>query len=287
MNVSNITIEFDTSYIDKENKFAHIEKIIRDFLSQYFLSFEIKEHIHIILADSVPKTKRRIDKSQNADYSNSMASTIYLDGKFIVVLPIGGFKLEVFPETIKDYSEEFVESVRLKRNHLIYHEIQHIKNRYDYPVIARIRDNTLGIPDRYAYFKLSACEFVDEYLTTVSSQNRFKATTEDEMFNEFSELQKIIGDKFSEKKLTPQDVSKIAYFYSHVFAVNEIKAMENADGLCQKIEESLDGIEKRFFINLNNAIEKHLGEDLNLLVSEITRIMNDFYRFGSNLHLDK
>ncbi len=282
MDISNITIEFDTSYIDKENKFHQIEKVIRSFLSQYFFGFEVKERIHIILADSVLKTQERVDKSQNADYRHAMAATRYLDGQFIVILPIGGFKFEVFPEEVKNYPKEFVERVMLERNHLIYHEIQHIKNRYDYPVVARIRDNTLDIPDGYTYFKLSACEFFDEYLATVSSQNRFRTTTEDGIFNEFIELQKIIGDKFSKKKLTPQDVSKMAYLYSHVFAVIEIMATRNTGSLRQKIEDSLDGIEKRFFINLSNAIEKHLGENANFLISEITRIMNDFYRFGSN-----
>jgi len=88
--------------------------------------------------------------------------------------------------------------------------------------------------------------------------------------------------KFSEKKLTHEDVYKIAYFYSHVFAINKIRIVENADELSPRIEAKLDGIEKKFFININNAIKKYLDKDISSLIHEITGIMSDFYRLGSS-----
>ena len=282
MDNSKITIEFDMSHIDRGDKFRLIENYIRDFLTQYFLSFEMEKDIRIILADGVGNTKRRITGNKNDDIDNSMASLIYLDGQFIMVLPIGGFRSEIFPEEAKSYSKEFLENVRLTTNYLIYHEMQHIKNRYDYPALAQILDNALVISDSHTCFKLSACRFIDEYLATANSQNLFRTETDDKVLKEFEELHRKMSRKFSEKKLMHEDVYKIAYFYSHVFAINKIKIMENADELTPKIEDKLDGIGKRFFININNAIKKYSDKNMDLLIVEITRLMGDFYRLGSN-----
>ena len=277
-----ITIEFDTSHIDRENKFPFVENYIRDFLVQHFLSVEMEKNIRIILADNVDKAKKRINGNKNDDIDSSMASVIYIDGQFVMVLPIGGFRLEIFPETAKCYSKEFVEKVRLETNYLIYHEMQHIKNRHDYSVLAQILDNTPVISDNYTYFKFSACRFIDEYLATVNSQNLFRTKIDNDILKEFEELCGKMSKKFLEKKLIQQDVYKIAYFYAHVFGMNKIKIMENADESTPKIEEKLDGIEKKFFININNALKKYLDKDINLLILEITRVMGDFYRLGSN-----
>ncbi len=282
MDVSKVTIEFYTSYVDRENKLSFIGNYIRDFLFRYFHSVEMSQDIRIILADNVSNVKKRITGNENENVDISTASVIYLDGQFVIVLPIGGFKLEIFPEDTKNYSKEFIEKVILETDHLIYHEMQHIKNRHDYPILAQILDNTLVISDDYAYFNFSACRFIDEYLATVNSQNLFKTKANDDILEEFENLHGKMNKKFLEKKLIQQDVYKIAYFYAHVFAINKIRIMENADELTPKIEEKLDGIEKKFFINIDSALRKYLDKGINPLMLEITRIMSDFYRLGSN-----
>src|SRR6266542_4762479 len=132
MDNSKITIKFDTSYIDRENKFSLIESYIRNFLARHFPNIEFKENIRIILADSVVNVKRKITGNESIDIDNSMASVTYLDGQYIIVLPIGGFKMDVFPEEAKHHTENFIKSVKLEMNQLIYHEIQHVKNWHDY-----------------------------------------------------------------------------------------------------------------------------------------------------------
>jgi len=165
MDNSKITIEFDTSHAGQENKFRFIESYIRNFLDRYFLNFKIEKNTRVILAKNVGDTKKRITGNKNDAIDNSIASATFLGEQFIIIFSIDTFTSELFSEEAK----EALENYRLITNHMIYHEVQHIKNRCNHPILAQILDNTSAIPDSYTYFKLSASRFVDEYLATANS----------------------------------------------------------------------------------------------------------------------
>lgn len=288
MNNSKITVDFDMSQIDKENKFLEIEAFIREFLVQYFPKFEIRENIKIILAKNVGKTKAKITGNKKDVIDKSLASVIYFGGQFVIVFAMSEFKPEMFPQKTESHSKESLKDIRLPIKHLIYHEIQHIKNRYDYPILAKKLDNHSNIPDIHNYFKLSAYKFIDEYLATVNSQSLFGTETDHTILDQFKDLHEKMGSKFLEKKITHEDVSKIAYFYSHVFAINKIRLMKNLDELSPKIENRLNDIEKKFYVNINNVTKTYLDKDIKLdkdiesFVSKITTIMTTFYKIASN-----
>jgi hypothetical protein len=208
-----------------------------------------------------------------------MASTIFWNKQFVMVLPIGGFRLDLFPEEISQHTNDFVEAVRLTRDHLIYHEMQHIKNKYDYPRLFQIESSVQTLADNNNYFKVSACNSLDEYFATLASQQMFRTETDDNILIGFEELHNKMNKKILEKSLTRSDVVQIAKFYTRVFAVNNIK--ETRNGVVFKIEDALEGIEKRFFINLDNAFRDHSNVEIDILVYKITTIFSDFYRFGS------
>ena len=60
-------------------------------------------NIRIILADNVRSTQAKYTKIDTASIDGPLTCVKYIDGQFIMILPIGGFQFEIFPAILSNF----------------------------------------------------------------------------------------------------------------------------------------------------------------------------------------
>jgi hypothetical protein len=63
-------------------------------------------NIRIILADNVRSTQAKYTKIDTASIDGPLTCVKYIDGQFIMILPIGGFQFEIFPAILSNFEKE-------------------------------------------------------------------------------------------------------------------------------------------------------------------------------------
>lgn len=259
MSKLNLTFRFATSRQNVSDKFPMVESFIKQFINEWFSGSLISEEIQVVLTDSIKKTNEELDNNSepNDDPDSLLGCVYYIGDKIYLLLWIDYYLLFALPE-VSDINTDFGQKIKLDAKQVLYHEMQHIKNKFDYPTLMELPKKVITSSSEYLQYL--PYHFLDEYIATVSSQSKFYTLSIDSLKEGFNKIYPSFHEKYVAKKVDVYEIKKIVYWCSHLFALREVTSSSNEDikGIetyLGEVEINLkEFIEKRFFLNLKKEI---------------------------------
>ena len=283
MSKLNLTFRFATSRQNVSDKFPMVESFIKQFINEWFSGSLISEEIQVVLTDSIKKTNEELDNNSepNDDPDSLLGCVYYIGDKIYLLLWIDYYLLFALPE-VSDINTDFGQKIKLDAKQVLYHEMQHIKNKFDYPTLMELPKKVITSSSEYLQYL--PYHFLDEYIATVSSQSKFYTLSIDSLKEGFNKIYPSFHEKYVAKKVDVYEIKKIVYWCSHLFALREVTSSSNEDikGIetyLGEVEINLkEFIEKRFFLNLKKEITVFNNEkDIHISAMKIGRILSNFY----------